>query len=276
MRPFTPRQKDNLAAWMVARNDGAHYGKLAVYRFPRQSLVFGPNQIVNRINQDTEVSRQISLWDQRGSEVLRGELLVHPDRGIADLRAAALSARPGRAHSGAEARGRRAGGRVAMAETLDAALRALFGAARVADARRAAGVDPRAGDSGARAPARAADTSVAVTGRRPNWRARRTSTSSARGRRSAPTTGRRTAPRCGGWARCCASSALGGTPPVSGVLRGPPPAASCVLNDHSTDSPGESDTRDRILFAAMRLFAQKGYGSTSVADILGAAERERR
>ena len=49
MTPFTPRQKDNLAAWMVARNDGAQYGKLAVYRFPRQSLVFGPTQILSRI-----------------------------------------------------------------------------------------------------------------------------------------------------------------------------------------------------------------------------------
>src|SRR5687767_1358477 len=78
MRPFTPRQKDNLAAWMVVRNDGEHYGKLRVYSFPRQSLVFGPAQIVNRINQDTEVARQISLWDQRGSEVIRGELLVIP------------------------------------------------------------------------------------------------------------------------------------------------------------------------------------------------------
>jgi uncharacterized membrane protein (UPF0182 family) len=78
MRPFTPRQKDNLAAWMVARNDGEHYGRLLVYQFPRQSLVFGPTQIVNRINQDTEVARQISLWDQRGSEVIRGELLVIP------------------------------------------------------------------------------------------------------------------------------------------------------------------------------------------------------
>ena len=105
MRPFTPRQKDNLAAWMVARNDGANYGKLAVYRFPRQSLVFGPNQIVNRINQDTEVARQITLWDQRGSEVLRGELLVLPDRGCADLRAAVVSACAGRAHSRAQARG---------------------------------------------------------------------------------------------------------------------------------------------------------------------------
>src|SRR6267142_2852826 len=71
MTPFTPRGKDNLASWMVARNDGEHYGQLIVYRFPKQSLVFGPAQIVNRINQDTEISRQISLWDQRGSEVVR-------------------------------------------------------------------------------------------------------------------------------------------------------------------------------------------------------------
>jgi uncharacterized membrane protein (UPF0182 family) len=65
-------------AWMVARNDGEHYGQLLVQRFPRQTLVFGPTQIVNRINQDTEVARQISLWDQRRSEVIRGKLLVIP------------------------------------------------------------------------------------------------------------------------------------------------------------------------------------------------------
>ena len=129
MRPFTPRQKDNLAAWMIARNDGAEYGKLAVYKFPRQSLVFGPNQIVNRINQDTEVARQISLWDQRGSEVLRGELLVIPIGGsLIYVQPLYLRAQGGRipelkrvvaAHEG----------RVAMAETLDGALGALFGAA---------------------------------------------------------------------------------------------------------------------------------------------------
>jgi uncharacterized membrane protein (UPF0182 family) len=126
MRPFTPRQKDNLAAWMVARNDGPHYGKLAVYRFPRQSLVFGPNQIVNRINQDTEVARQITLWDQRGSEVLRGELLVLPIEGtLIYVQPLYLRAQGGRipelkrvvaAHEG----------RVAMAETLDGALAALL------------------------------------------------------------------------------------------------------------------------------------------------------
>src|SRR5438105_13102517 len=78
MTPFTPRGKDNLAAWMAARMDGANYGKLVAYRFPKQSLVYGPKQISNRINQDTEISRQLTLWDQRGSSVIRGELLVIP------------------------------------------------------------------------------------------------------------------------------------------------------------------------------------------------------
>jgi hypothetical protein len=78
MSPFTPRNKDNLAAWMVARNDGDHYGELLVYRFPKQSLVFGPQQIVNRMNQDPEIAREVSLWDQRGSQVVRGALMVLP------------------------------------------------------------------------------------------------------------------------------------------------------------------------------------------------------
>lgn len=78
MLPFTPRGKDNLAAWMVARNDGANYGKLLVYRFPKQKLIFGPKQIMGRINQEAEISRQISLWDQRGSQVIQGPLLVIP------------------------------------------------------------------------------------------------------------------------------------------------------------------------------------------------------
>ncbi|MFL5563171.1 MAG: UPF0182 family protein [Gemmatimonadaceae bacterium] len=126
MRPFTPRQKDNLAAWMVARNDGAHYGELEVYRFPRQRLVFGPNQVVNRINQDTEVSRQVTLWDQRGSEVLRGELLVLPVEGtLIYVQPLYLRAEGGRipelkrvvaVHEG----------RVSMGESLDAALAGLL------------------------------------------------------------------------------------------------------------------------------------------------------
>jgi uncharacterized protein len=78
MLPFTPRLKDNLAAWMVARSDGDHYGQLVVYTFPKQKLIYGPKQMVARINQDPAVSQQITLWDQSGSSVIRGTLLVIP------------------------------------------------------------------------------------------------------------------------------------------------------------------------------------------------------
>ena len=78
MLPFTPRGKSNLSAWMVAQSDGENYGHLRAYTFPKQKLIYGPNQIVARINQDAEVSRQISLWDQRGSKVIQGTMLVIP------------------------------------------------------------------------------------------------------------------------------------------------------------------------------------------------------
>ncbi|UCG87719.1 MAG: UPF0182 family protein [Gemmatimonadota bacterium] len=142
MTPFTPRQKDNLAAWMVARNDGANYGELVVYRFPRQSLVFGPSQIVNRMNQDTEISRQISLWDQRGSEVIRGSLLVIPiEESLIFVQAIYLRAEGGRipelkrvivAYQN----------RVVMEETLDRGLARLFGGAAALEAQQPALGEP--------------------------------------------------------------------------------------------------------------------------------------
>ena len=78
MLPFTPRQKDNLAAWMVARSDGEHYGKLAVFQFPKQTVIFGPKQVAARISQDQVIAPQITLWNQQGSEVIQGTLLVIP------------------------------------------------------------------------------------------------------------------------------------------------------------------------------------------------------
>jgi uncharacterized membrane protein (UPF0182 family) len=78
MRPFTPRRKDNLSAWMSARSDEPNYGRIVVYIFPKRKLVYGPKQISSRINQDPEISRQLSLWDQRGSQVIHGTLLVIP------------------------------------------------------------------------------------------------------------------------------------------------------------------------------------------------------
>jgi uncharacterized membrane protein (UPF0182 family) len=78
MLPFTPARKDNLASWMVARSDREHYGRMIVFRFPKQKVVFGPRQIIARINQDQAIAPQITLWNQQGSQVLQGTLLVIP------------------------------------------------------------------------------------------------------------------------------------------------------------------------------------------------------
>jgi uncharacterized membrane protein (UPF0182 family) len=148
MVPFTPRGKDNLASWMVARNDGDRYGQLVVYRLPKQSLVFGPTQIVNRINQDTEIARQISLWDQRGSEVIRGNLLVIPiEESLIYVQPIYLRAEGGRipelkrvvvAYQN----------RVAMEETLEAGLARLFGGTIESAAAAPAPPPPSVGDGG--------------------------------------------------------------------------------------------------------------------------------
>jgi uncharacterized protein len=78
MLPFTPRAKNNLSAWLAARSDGSHYGQLLLFQFPKQKFISGPQQIAGRINQDQVISPQITLWNQQGSEVLWGTLLVIP------------------------------------------------------------------------------------------------------------------------------------------------------------------------------------------------------
>jgi uncharacterized membrane protein (UPF0182 family) len=97
MLPFTPRQKDNLAAWMVARSDGERYGKLMVFQFPKQKVIFGPKQVNARISQDQNISPQITLWNQQGSEVIQGTLLVIPiEESVMYVRALYLRASGGR------------------------------------------------------------------------------------------------------------------------------------------------------------------------------------
>jgi len=76
--PFTPQNKPNMISWLAARSDGEAYGKLLAYGFSKQEIVYGPMQVEARINQDTTISQQISLWDQRGSRVIRGNLLAIP------------------------------------------------------------------------------------------------------------------------------------------------------------------------------------------------------
>ena len=78
LRPFTPSQRNNLIAWLAARSDGNQYGRKLLYRFPKQELIYGPEQIEARINQDPEISQRISLWNTQGSRANQGNLLVIP------------------------------------------------------------------------------------------------------------------------------------------------------------------------------------------------------
>jgi uncharacterized protein len=78
MRPYVPKEKQNMIAWLYARNDGESYGELGIFRLPKDRLIYGPLQIEGRVDSDPLISQQLSLWDQRGSSVLRGNLLVIP------------------------------------------------------------------------------------------------------------------------------------------------------------------------------------------------------
>jgi len=127
MLPFTPRRKDNLASWLVARSDGEHYGRLRVFEFPKQSLVFGPKQIVGRISQDQTIAPQITLWNQQGSQVIWGTMMVIPiEESLIYVRPLYLQAQGGRipeltrvivAYED----------RIVMEPTLEASLARLFG-----------------------------------------------------------------------------------------------------------------------------------------------------
>ncbi len=81
MLPFTPKGRANMIAWLAGRCDGEHYGQLAVYRFPKGKIVYGPSQVEGYIDQDPEISQQLTLWGQHGSNVIRGNLLVIPIAG---------------------------------------------------------------------------------------------------------------------------------------------------------------------------------------------------
>ena len=125
--PFTPARKDNMVAWMAGRSDGTDYGKLLLYEFPKQQLVYGPSQIEARINQTPKISEQLTLWSQQGSEVVRGDLLVLPiEQSLLYVEPVYLQAEKGKlpelkrvivAY----------GNQVIMSETLEESLATIFG-----------------------------------------------------------------------------------------------------------------------------------------------------
>ncbi len=135
--PFTPAKRDNMAAWLAARSDAPNYGKLIVYLFPKQKLVYGPRQVDARIDQDSAISQQITLWSQRGSQVIRGSLLAIPiEDALLYVQPLYLSA-----SEGALPELRRVivayGNQLRMEANLEAALEGLFGSGATPPAVRA-------------------------------------------------------------------------------------------------------------------------------------------
>ncbi len=125
--PLSPAGRDNMIAWMAARNDPPHYGELIVYRFPKARIIFGPMQVESRIDQDPVISQQLTLWNQQGSQVIRGNLLVVPiEDGLLYVEPLFLQAERSQLP---ELRRVIAatGPRIVMAPTLEEALAQLFG-----------------------------------------------------------------------------------------------------------------------------------------------------
>lgn len=129
--PFMPMGRDNMIAWIAGRSDAPNYGEILVYQFPKQKLIYGPAQVEALVDQNPNISAQLSLWSQRGSAVIRGNLLVIPignsllyvqplylraeNSDLPELKRVIVST----------------GGKVAWAETLDGALENLVGEAQV-------------------------------------------------------------------------------------------------------------------------------------------------
>lgn len=145
MLPYTPNGRPNMIAWMCARMDGDEYGKKLVYHFPKQETVYGPMQIESRINQDTAISGQLTLWDQKGSSALRGNLLVIPiNNSILYIEPLYLQAQNSQMPELKRIIAAY-GNKVVMEESLDKALIAIFGSQQGAPA----AVTPPAGNTAA-------------------------------------------------------------------------------------------------------------------------------
>ena len=127
MLPFTPANKDNMIAWMAAKCGPDDYGRMILYHFPKEKWISGPAQIEARINQDPAISPQLSLWNQQGSRVNRGNLLVIPiEKSLIYVEPLYLESDTSKIPEL-----RRVivayGDRIAMEDTLDASLARIFG-----------------------------------------------------------------------------------------------------------------------------------------------------
>ncbi len=160
MVPFTPARKQNMIAWMAARCDAPNYGQVVVFTFPKQKLVYGPQQIESRIDQQPSISQQLTLWNQAGSRVVRGTLLVIPvNNSLLYVEPLYLAAEAGGGLPQLERVIVSYSNRVVMQDTLDDALAQIFGGSVSTSATEiASAVASKPGAPAANSPALSAQT----------------------------------------------------------------------------------------------------------------------
>jgi uncharacterized protein len=163
MVPFSLSKKENMIAWFAARCDEPNYGKLLVFEFLKQTLVYGPQQIESRIHQDPEISKALTLWNQGGSRVIWGSLLVIPvEQSLIYVQPLYIAAQ-----SGGVPELKRVivayGNSISMEETLEKSLEAIFG--RTVDAVQPAPLSAAAGVPSVVSPVKDIKSLIAEAGR---------------------------------------------------------------------------------------------------------------
>ncbi len=155
--PFTPQQRKNLVAWLAAHCDPDRYGELVLYRFPKQKTVYGSEQIEARINQNPEITQQLNLWNQQGSQVFRGNLLIIPlGQAMLYFKPIYLQARTEGAIPELKKVVLASGERVVMTDTVEEGLQLLL-------TRRVGRTPPRVAQNGATPPTTSAPPAAAET-----------------------------------------------------------------------------------------------------------------
>ena len=148
MTPFTPQKRNNMISWMAARCDFPEYGKMLFYELPKDKLIYGPMQIEAMIDQNTAIAAQLTLWDQKGSRVIRGNLIAVPIENSFLYVVPLYLTAEGTDFPQLKRVIVISGDKVAMEPTLDEAIQAVFGTAATPDFRaQAPGAQPELGQA---------------------------------------------------------------------------------------------------------------------------------
>jgi uncharacterized membrane protein (UPF0182 family) len=147
MTPFTPQKRNNMISWLAARSDFPDYGKMLFYQLPKDKLIYGPMQIEAMIDQNTAIAAQLTLWDQKGSKVIRGNLIAVPIENSFMYVVPLYLTAEGTDFPQLKRVIVISGDKVAMEPTLDEAIQAVFGTQQPQISAQAPGAQPESGQA---------------------------------------------------------------------------------------------------------------------------------